>query len=331
MPDEDFPSKAEEGGILGERSRLQRHLRSFVARALLVALAPFALDGCVSIGVSQKDLPSPPDPSAPPRGTVSVDVYEKPSERDSGIHVTYPVLSELFRVEKAEVLVARSMNASWAVNDLPPGRYRLKIAKKIDANGNVVALDNPGDKVFEVAAGERTAVSVVLRKVPVFWIVVAVLTIVLIVVLVIIGIDRGKIHPPPLPPLPLPPVAITIPIGGGEGGPGGEPAPAPAAVDVFPAPGSVVAARRVTAAFQLSMPLAGDGIEEDAVVAVGTKSGEIRGTVSFAPKEWLLQFAPSEDFRPGEEITVTLDLGKLRGEGGRKGSGLFSTSFKVAP
>lgn len=301
-----------------------------VASVLLVALTPLALDGCVSIGVSRKDLPSPPDPSAPPRGAVTVDVYEKAAERDSGVHVTYPVLSELFRVEKTETLVARSMNASWAVNDLPPGRYRLKVAKRIDASGNVVALDNPGDKAFEVAAGERTAVSVVLRKVPVFWIVVAVLTVVLIVVLVIIGIHKGDLPAPPPPPF-LPPVAITIPLGGsGEGGPAGEPAPAPAAVDVFPAPGSVVAARRVTAAFQLSMPLAADGIGEGAVLAVGTKSGEIRGTVSFAEKEWLLQFAPAADFQPGEEITVTLDLEKLRGEGGRTGSGHFSTTFQVA-
>ena len=39
-----------------------------VALVLLVALAPLALDGCVSIGVSRADLSAPPEPSAPPDG-----------------------------------------------------------------------------------------------------------------------------------------------------------------------------------------------------------------------------------------------------------------------
>ncbi len=305
-------------------------LRS-VALAVLVALAPLALDGCVSIGVSQADLPAPPEPSAPPRGAVSVAVYEKPADREADRHVAFPVLSELLLEGKGETLVARSMNPTWAVADLPPGRYRLRVTKRIDERGNVVALDNPGDKAFEVSAGERTVVTVVLRKVPVFWIVVAALTIVAIIVLTIIGVDRGVLpRPPPLPP--IPPVAVMIPIGGGgEGGPGAPAIPAPSAVDVFPAPGSVVAARRVAVTFLLSMPLATSGIEDGAVLAVGTTSGDIPGQASYLAEEQLLRFAPSRDFSPGEEVTVTLDLSKLRGEAGRTGSGLFSTTFKIAP
>jgi hypothetical protein len=296
---------------------------------LLVALAPLALDGCVSIGVSRADLPAPPEPSAPPAGAVTVAVYERPADRDANRHVAFPVLSELVRVDKGETVVARSMAATWTVQHLPPGRYRLRVTKRIDENGDIVPLDHPGDQSFDVAAGERTVVSVVLRKVPVFWIVVAAITVVALVVLAIIGIDRGNLpKPPPLPP--LPPVAIVIPLGphGGEGGPA---APAPAAIDVFPAPGSIVAARRVTVTFLLSMPLGVDGIEGGAVLAVGTTSGDIPGVASFYAEDQLLRFSPSRDFVPGEEITVTLDLSKLRGEAGRTGSGRFSTTFKVAP
>jgi len=300
-----------------------------VALVLLVALAPLALDGCVSIGVSRADLQAPPEPSAPPAGAVTVAIYEKPADREAERHVDFPVLSELLRQEKGETLVARSMATSWTVKDLPPGRYRLRITKRIDDSGNVVALDNPGDKIFEVAAGERTVVTVVLKKVPVVWIVVAVLTLVAIVILVIIGIDRGSLpKPPPLPP--LPPVAIVIPLGP-DGGEGRTAAPQPAAVDVFPAPGSIVAARRVAVTFLLSMPLVTGGIEDGAVLAVGTSSGDIRGRTSYVPDEQLLTFTPFSDFAPGEEITVTLDLSKLHGESGRTGSGRFSTTFKVAP
>lgn len=307
---------------------MRRSLLRRVSLVLLVALAPLALDGCVSIGVSRADLPAPPEPSAPPRGAVTVAIYEKPADREADRHVPFPVLSELLRIEKGETVVARSMNATWTVTDLPPGRYRLRVTKRIDDKGDVVALENPGDKVFDVAAGERTVVSVVLRKVPVFWIVVAVITVVALIVLVILGIDRGKLPPPP--PLPLPPVAIVIPLGSG-GGEGGAAAPAPAAVDVFPAPGSVVAAPRVSVTFLLSIPLADGGVEAAAVLAVGTSSGDIRGTVSYLATEQLLRFTPSQDFAPGEEVTVTLDLSKVRGESGRTGSGRFSTTFKVAP
>jgi hypothetical protein len=303
-------------------------LRS-VALVLLVALGPLALDGCVSIGVSRADLQSPPDPSAPPRGAVTVAVYEKPADREADRHVAFPVLSELLREGKGETLVARSMNPTWTVPDLPPGRYRLRVTKRIDDRGNIVTLDNPGDTTFEVAAGERTVVSVVLRKVPVFWIVVAAITVVALIVLAIIGVDRGVLpKPPPLPP--IPPVAIVLPVGG-ESGPGAPAVPSPAAVDVFPGPGSVVAARRVAVTFLLTMPLVADGVEDGAVLAVGTTSGDLRGQTSYLAEEQLLRFTPSQDFAPGEDVTVTLDLSKLRGEAGRKGSGLFSTTFKIAP
>jgi len=316
--------------MLGARPTLRRHLRPSIARILLMALAPFALDGCVSIGVSRADLPAPPEPGAPPLGAVTVAIYEKPADREADRHAAFPVLSELVRVEKAgETLVARSMNATWTVQDLPPGPYRLRVTKRIDDLGNVVPLDNPGDKAFDVLAGERAVVSVVLRKVPVFWIVVLALTVVALVVLAIIGVHKGDLpKPPPLPP--LPPVAIVIPLGS-QGGEGGTTLPAPEAVDVFPAPGSVVAARRVAVTFLLSMPLVTGGIEDGAVLAVGTSSGDVHGGTSYLPEEQLLTFSPSRDFAPGEEITVTLDLSKLRGKTGRKGSGLFSTTFKVAP
>jgi hypothetical protein len=39
--------------------------------------------------------------------------------------------------------------------------------------------------------------------------------------------------------------------------------------------------------------------------------------------------ASSRDFAPGETVTVTPDLSKLRGAGCREGSGKVSTSFLV--
>jgi hypothetical protein len=157
----------------------------------------------------------------------------------------------------------------------------------------------------------------------VFWIVVAAVTIIALVVLAIAGAHDVRLPPPP--PFPLPPVFVAIDLGGQ----GVEGAPAPLAADVFPAKGSVVSARRLTVTFLLSAPLAPDGIGENAILAVGSKSGEIRGTVSTLERDGLLRFSPSSDFASGEIVTVTLDLSKLRGEGGSSGSGKVSTSFLV--
>jgi hypothetical protein len=195
------------------------------------------------------------------------------------------------------------------------------VTRRLTAEGDIEALENPGDKTFEAKAGERTALSVVLKKVPVFWIVVASLTVVALVVLAIAGSRHVHLPPPP----PLPPVFVVIPLGGrGEAG-----APAPGAADVFPAKDSVVSARRVTVTFLLTAPLAADGVGEDAVLALGSKSGEIAGAVSYLERDGLLRFSPSRDFAPGETVTVTLDLSKLRGPGGKAGSGKVSTTFLV--
>ncbi|MGZ6987721.1 MAG: hypothetical protein ACXVH0_02040 [Thermoanaerobaculia bacterium] len=303
---------------------MRRPLLRPVSRLLLVALAPFALDGCVSIGVSRSAVNPPPDASAPPRGALAVSIYEKASERDSGRVASFPVLSELARVTATgEETVGRSMAPAWGIPDLPPGTYRLSVTRRLTPEGDIEALEHPGDKTFEVKAGKKTTLSVVLKKVPVFWIVVAAATIVALVILAIAG--ARDVHLPPPPPFPLPPVFVAIPLDGlGERG-----GPAPGAADVFPAKGSVVSARRLTVTFLLSAPLAPNGIGENAILAVGSKLGEIHGTVSYLERDGLLRFSPSSDFASGETVTATLDLSKLQGEGGSSGSGKVSTSFLV--
>jgi len=305
---------------------MRRSLLRSTARLLLVVLAPLALDGCVSIGVSRAPLDVRSDArnaSAPRAGALAVSIFEKASERDAGHVASFPVLSELARVTgTGEETVGRSMAPAWGLPDLSPGKYRLRVTRRLTSEGDIEPLENPGDKTFEVKAGEKTTLSVVLKKVPVFWIVLAAVTIVALVVLAIAG-ARHLPPPPPLPP--LPPVFVVIPLGG----PGESGGPVPDAADVFPAKGSVVSARRLTVTFLLSAPLAPDGVGENAVLALGSKSGEIAGTVSYLERDGLLRFSPSRDFAPGETVTVTLDLAKLRGAGGNSGSGKVSTSFLV--
>ncbi len=151
---------------------LDRLLRP-VAGLLLVALAPLALDGCVSVGLTRSAA------GDEETGEVAVSVYRKTAERNAGVPVAFPVLSELQKVEAgARTTVARSMASSWSVPAVPPGRYALRVARKIDEHGDVVPLKKPYSREFDVAAGQRVEATVVLEKVPVGWIILAAVTVV---------------------------------------------------------------------------------------------------------------------------------------------------------
>ncbi|HEV8267294.1 MAG TPA: hypothetical protein VGR00_03640 [Thermoanaerobaculia bacterium] len=311
--------------ILSIADAVPRRRPLWVARALLVTLAPLAFDGCFSVGVSRSALPQPGK-----TGALEISIFEKGSDRDAAAILTTPVLSELVRVEKGSpAVVARSMAAHWRVERLPPGRYRLLLRKGLDERGNVVSLRREGRKSFDVRAGERTRLAVVLEKTPSAWIALAAVT---LVALAILSIEFAKDIP--LPDLPVPPVSVvlaaevvldSVPIGdSGSAGPG------PEIAEAFPAPGSVVAAPRVTVSFLLTAPLDPDEIERGAVQALGSESGELHGVVSFRPDEQLLCFTPDRDFVPGDTVTVTVDLSKIRGAGGARSEGLFSTRFQVA-
>lgn len=303
---------------------LTERSRRLLVPILLVALAPIALDGCVSVGLAR----SVRDGGDAATGEVAVHVYQTTGDRDSGSPVSYPVLAELARAENgARTTVARSMCSSWSLGDLSAGRYVLRTAKKIDENGNVVPLKGPIEKEFDVHPGERVEAKVVLEKVPVFWIVLAAITVVFLVVLAIDAAGDGRIPLPPPPPLPplFVGVALEIPFGRAAGPNAVEPGVA----DVFPAPGSVVAARRVAVSFFVTVPLDERSVEEGAILAVGSLSGEIPGKVEWRQEERLLRFLPSQDFRKGEDVTVTLDLEKVEAATGRSGRGRATTTFRV--
>jgi hypothetical protein len=292
---------------------------------LLTALAPLALDGCVSVGVDRKRAAASEE-AKPVTGGIEVFLYETTGDRDASRLVAYPVLSEIFRLdEEKAVLVGRSMSAMWALNDLPPGRYRVTVRKRITPEGDIEPLKDPHGKAFDVAAGEESTLRIVLKKVPTGWIILGALAAAALIYFSIDAASHGKL--PPLPPIPPDVVTGIVLVAASAANPAG---PTPAAVDVFPAPGSVVAARKVTVNFLLATPLAPGGIDDDAVIALGSLSGELPGALAYQSEDQLLRFIPARDFTPGEAVTVTLDLEKLKGPGGRPGEGKVSTTFHVA-
>ncbi|HQR67312.1 MAG TPA: hypothetical protein PLB02_07965 [Thermoanaerobaculia bacterium] len=299
-----------------------------VVLAVLVALAPLALDGCVSVGVEKTPVATDgaAAPAPPSTGSVEVLIFETPEQRDAFRLVSYPVLSEIFRVDGGrESLVGRSMSGMWALPEIPPGRYRISVTKRITPEGDIEPLKDPSGKTFDLAAGQKTTLRVVLKKVPTGWIVLGAIAAAALIYFTVDAASKGKL--PPLPPIPPDVVVGVVLLATSAAHPDG---PVPSAVDVFPAPGSVVAARRVTVNFLVSAALPPDGFESDAILALGSVSGELPGTISYQAEDQLLRFAPGRDFSPGETVTVTLDLEKIRAAGGRSGEGKVSTWFRVA-
>lgn len=295
-------------------------MRRGVALSVLLTLLPFALDGCTSLRVARlTGTPGAPD------ARLEVSVYADSDARDRQLLIDHPVLTRLVRLEGGrEVPVARSLAPRWSADELPPGRYRLEATKEIDARGDIRPLPSRAAKELTLSAGEAARVEVLRRKVPVAMIVLAAVTVVALAVVAFLLRDDLPTPPlPPVPPLPFPPVAFDFSLVARA-----DRGATPGVADVFPAPGSTVAARRVAVTFLLAVPLAGDP-DPGSVSALGTLSGEIEGALSYLPEEQLLRFHPSRAFVPGEVVTVTLDLSRLAGPGGARGKGLVSTNFRV--
>ncbi len=297
-----------------------------IACLTLAVLLPLALDGCVSVGLSRSILES----GRSGHGALELAVYERVSDRDARDPVPYPVFSELLAVDTATgntSMVARSMRSSWTLAELPPGTYVLRVPRRLNDAGDIEPLSGPAETRLLIRPGEKTTANVVLKKVPVGWIVLAAITVVLLVILSIELAKEGKLPSPR--DLPRPHFGGIVVFAMPRDGARNQAAPVPAVADVFPARGSVVAARRVTASFLITTPLAKDGLEKDAVLALGTKSGEISGTVSYRPEDQLIRFGPDRDFAPDEDVTVTLDLQKVRSIDGRSGDEKVSTRFSI--
>jgi len=170
--------------------------RRFIARLVLIAFAPFALDGCLSIGV---DGTRPKTAAVGAPASLEARLYEtgKDTKRDvkSGRDVTW----KLFRLDtSADVSVREGTGATWSATDLPPGKYRIAATwgPKPDVAGDVSA--GSGDDTFSLAAGETARADVVLKKFPTWAVVGVVLgvagVVAFVVVLVAFGNSQKGIH-----------------------------------------------------------------------------------------------------------------------------------------
>jgi hypothetical protein len=320
---------------------LLRRIRSEAAPLVvppLVLLLLLTSSGCLSTRVQV----SPG--GAAGRAGVLVRVYADADAAEAGRTQGAGTLVELFALDPQgkEVFIQRSLAGEWGVDELAPGKYRLRVVAVLDAAGNIhepQAGDRKTD--FTVNAGQTAEVKVILKKTPTGLIVIAAITVVVLVVALALIAEKNppkapKFRPPPLPhgvppPVPLRPIVVAPEIWVGPplgAHPPERTAYPPRVTSVVPEPGSVVDERHVTPTLTLSQPVDESRVGPDAIVMLGSKSGLITGTTVAA--NGLLRFKPSRELAAGETVTVTV---RSSGVVNMNGQGLesdFSWSFQTA-
>lgn len=169
-----------------------KRLTRLTARCLLVALAPFALDGCVSVGV-ERSAPPASASTAPETGAFEARLYETGSDAKKDQASPRPVTWKLYFLSKpSKKPVREGAGSVWSATDLEPGKYKIVVAwgPKPGEPGLVEAGRTDGR--FTLAAGE-TATGRVLIKTIKTWVYIALgIGIVLATLIVIDDLSHGR-------------------------------------------------------------------------------------------------------------------------------------------
>ena len=146
-------------------------LHRLTARCLFVALAPLALDGCVSIGV---DRTAPPvaTTEGPRTGALEARLYDTGSAAKKVQKSQRTVSWKLFLLAKSpDTPVHEGTGIVWNVTDLEPGKYRLVASwgPLPGVKGDTSAGST--DDTFKLASGETASARVVVKKFPTEWVI----------------------------------------------------------------------------------------------------------------------------------------------------------------
>lgn len=275
-------------------------------RALISTLVALSTLACTSIRTVDS---APFDGEG---GALQVRVFADDDAREAGSVLPASLVGELERrAGRGDwVPVFRSLEPSWTVAGLQPGRYRVIFSERLDESGEVEGLARPVSKEVEVVEGEVARVEVVLDHVSPAMITAGAVGIVVAAVLLHELLDDLDLPTPPAPPAWAVETAfwVTLDLAAAPD-PWVERTRGPQVTSTFPEPGDLVAAARPRLVFSLSEPLDPSTVGADAV-RVRTAEGEpLAGRVEYDAKRWWLLWEPVEDLPRGARIEATLAAG----------------------
>ncbi len=138
--------------------------RRLTVHGVLLALAPLALDGCLSINVDRTKLKTA---DAAARCSLEARLYEKGKDVKRDVKSTRPVTWKLFHLDTSPDLPFREgTGTSWSAMDLPPGKYRIAATwgPKPGVAGDTTA--GSGEDTFSLKPGDSAHAAFVLSKFP---------------------------------------------------------------------------------------------------------------------------------------------------------------------
>lgn len=267
-------------------------------------------------------------------GGLQVTVFRDDQARKAHQPGPREVASELSRRENGRwTPIFKSLSPTWAVTDLPPGKYRVSFPAVLDDTGHPTPLDSR-PKTVQVRPGQMTQVETTLEHVSKGWIAVGVVTAVVAAVLLADALDDL-----PVPPLPSPELVelaavatqVTLELATVEEWRPEGPSPrAPAVTSHFPEQDDLVAARTLRIVFAISEPLAPGALWPEAVTVVAEHAGPLAGTVSYDAENWWIVWEPEEDLPRGDLLHVTLEPEALRDFHGNHAPAGASFSFRTS-
>jgi len=267
-------------------------------------------------------------------GAVRVAVFQDDDARRVGRLLGEPIAGvlEMRRGDRWEP-VFRSIEPSWAVTGLVPGRYRVRFDQTIDGQGQPEDLEKPVRLEVRAGGGEAVDVELVLDHVSTGAMIAGAAAVVVAAVLLHEWLDD---HDLPRPPLPRPSWAldaafsITLetagprPVWTPEQG-------APQITSHFPRAGSVVDADRLRVLFVLSEPIDGDLLDDSSVEVVDADGVEIPGRVRWDRRQWWLIWEPLEPLPRGARLSVLLRAAEIADSTGLRLAGPTGFDFETAP
>ncbi len=294
-----------------------------LAAGLQIALL---LGGCVSVRTTGSHA------TTGDLGGLQVTVFADDDARRAGQVGPRFVVSRLERRQgQTWQPVFHSLKASWAVVDLPPGKYRLHFPAVLDDQGNAVRLDDEG-KVFRVRKGKVSEVETTLEHVPKGLIVAGVVTAVVAAVLLHDWLDDIDLPDPPALDI-VADVAfhLTLDLATLDYCCPERPDLEPVVTSHFPENEALVAARTVRVVFASSEPLDPSEVEAGAVTVLAESAGLVPGSVTYDPENWWVVWTPDSDLPRGDLLHVTLAADALEDLGGNALGEPVSFTFKTTP
>lgn len=267
-------------------------------------------------------------------GAVRVAVFTDDDARAAGRLLGEPIAGVLERREKGRWQpVFRSLEPSWAVAGLEPGRYRVRFDLTLDEHGQPDDLERPVKSAIDVRRGEAVDVELVLDHVSPAMVAAGAVAVVVAAVVLHEWLDH---HDLPRPPLPPPSWALDaafwITLDATSRARTWVPrAQALQVTSHFPRAAEIVAAGRVRVVFVLSEPIEGARLGDDAVVVITDAGDEIPGRARWDAAHWWIVWEPERALPPGRRLRATLRHDAVVQATGLELAGPTGFDFETAP